>query len=570
MNSKMFLSGLVIAGLLSVAGYGLYQLGRQQSVEHLGRQKSVEPAPTAANEDPSQWGIAEGEAATRRHIQDGLKAGDLDPETGQQILYYHDPMMPGKKFEAPGKSPFMDMMLIPAYGYQNGNGRSADAGTVAISPRAQQNLGMRIGEVVRKEIAAEVSAIGTVTWNERTEVTVQARATGFVERLHVRAALDPVTQGEPLVELYVPEWVAVQEEYLSLRRMGGRDIDELLAATRQRMRQVGLTDRQIQRIAKTGKLQVRLQLSAPITGVVTELLVREGSTVMPGAPLMRINDLTTVWVEAAVPESQVNLLATGSRVSATAPALPGEVFSGQVQTLLPEVDPATRTRRARVELANPESRLVPGALVEMTLHAPEVRSPLMVPTEALIRTGTRTLVMLAEEEGRFRPVAVDIGTETDGYTEVRAGLQVGQKVVLSGQFLLDSEAGLRGLEVEKWVPETPSSEPVEQPMDHTAHSQSSHPDTSTEHTHVHAETDVAAISTYTTTAEVKARKGDTLTLQHGQIPELDWPAMTMGFDLAKDLAEADVPIGARIEIEFRLPSEGAPEIIRWQREGDAP
>lgn len=556
MNRKMILSGLVIAGLLSAGGYGLYQLGRQQSAE---------PAPSVVTEDPSQWGIAEGEAATRRHIQSGLKAGDLDPATGQQILYYHDPMMPGKKFEAPGKSPFMDMMLVPAYGSSTGSGATADTGTVTISPRAQQNLGIRVGEVVRKEIAAEVSAIGTVTWNERTEVTVQARATGFVERLHVRAALDPVTKGDPLLDLYVPEWVAVQEEYLSLRRMGGRDIDELVAAARQRMRQVGMTDRQIQRIEKTGELQARLQLTAPISGVVTELLVRGGSTVMPGAPLMRINDLTTVWAEAAVPESQVNLLAAGSPVRATAPALPGETFKGEVQTLLPEMDPTTRTRRARVELANPESELVPGALVEMTLQAPEVRSALMVPTEALIRTGMRTLVMLAEEEGSYRPVAVDTGAETDGFTEIRAGLQAGQRVVLSGQFLLDSEASLRGLEVEKLQPETPSAPPLVEPMDH-----SSHMDSTAEHAHDHSATPPIDTPTYITTAEVKGRKGDTLTLRHGEVAELKWPAMTMGFDLTDDVAEDEIPLGAEIEIEFRLPDEGAPQIIRWQRAGETP
>lgn len=556
MNRKITLSGLVIAGLLGAAGYGLYQLGRQQSVA---------PAATTATEDPSQWGIAEGEAATRRHIQTGLKAGDVDPATGQQILYYHDPMMPGKKFEAPGKSPFMEMMLVPAYG----TGQAADTGTVSISPRAQQNLGIRVGDVIRKEIAAQVSAIGTVTWNERTEVTVQARATGFVEKLHVRAVLDPVEQGEPLIELYVPEWVAVQEEYLSLRSMGGRDIGELLAAARQRMRQVGMTDRQIRRIEKTGELQARLQLTAPITGVVTELLVREGSTVMPGAPLMRINDLTTVWAEAAVPESQVNLLAAGSPVSATAPALPGETFSGQVQTLLPEMDPATRTRRARVELANPESSLVPGALVEMTLRAPKVRSALMVPTEALIRTGTRTLVMVAEEEGSFRPVAVETGIETDGYTEIQAGLQAGQQVVLSGQFLLDSEASLRGLTVEKLAPET-SSEPEAESMDHTAHSENSPAEPAAEHAHDHAAHPAPESPTYTTTAEVRGRKGDTLTLRHGEIAELKWPAMTMGFDLADELKGDDIPAETPIEIEFRLPEEGAPQIIRWRRAGDTP
>lgn len=511
MTKTIVLIGAVIAGLLTLTGYGLYSLGTQHS------KKPVQKSITA---DPSQWGIAEGEAATRRHLQTGLKAGDLDPVTGREILYYHDPMAPGKQFDAPGKSPFMDMMLVPAYNV----GQSADSSAITISPRVQQNLGMRTGEVIRGDIAAEVSTVGTVTWNERTEVTVQARATGFVEELHVGAALDPVTQGQPLLGLYVPDWVAVQEEYRALRSMEGRDLKELVSAAQQRMRQVGMTNRQIERVEKTGALQTHLQLTAPISGLVTELLVREGSTVMAGAPLMRINHLTTVWAEAAVPESQTSFLSSGSPVTATAPALPGETFSGQIETLLPQVDPVTRTRRARVELANPDGRLVPGTLVQMALRATESRSALLLPTEALIRTGARTLVMVVGDDGNFRPVAVEAGEETDDYTEVQ-GLAEGQKVVLSGQFLLDSEASLRGIET-----------PV----------------------------------LYTTAAEVTARKGNTLTLRHGRIPALDWPAMTMDFELAADLTEADIPVGDQIEIEFQLPAEGPPEIVRWRSLEAAP
>lgn len=541
MTKKIILIGAVISGMLALTGYGLYSLGTQHG------EKPVQKAVTT---DPSQWGIAEGEAATRRHLETGLKAGDLDPETGREILYYHDPMTPGRKFGAPGKSPFMDMMLVPAYAV----GQSADTNAITISPRVQQNLGIRTGEVMRGNVAAEVSTVGTVTWNERTEVTVQARATGFVEELHVGAALDPVAQGQPLLDLYVPDWVAVQEEYRALRRMEGQDLDVLISAAQQRMRQVGMTSRQIEQIEKNGALQARLQLTAPISGLVTELLVREGSTVMAGAPLMRINHLTTVWAEAAVPESQTSFLSSGSPVTATAPALPGETFSGEIQTLLPDVDPVTRTRRARVELANPDGRLVPGTLVQMTLRATESRSALLLPTEALIRTGARTLVMVVDDGGNFRPVAVEAGEEINNYSEV-LGLAEGQKVVLSGQFLLDSEASLRGIDTQRM---------------------NANDDDSNAHLHNRVmPTDeptvgVTSAALYTVTAEVKAQKGETLTLRHGKIPALDWPAMTMDFELAADLPKADIPLGEQIEIEFRLPEEGPPEIVRWRSLGEAP
>lgn len=547
MNKKPLLIGVAVAALLTLAGYGFYQLGAQ---------RGHSSAQTTARQDPANWGIPEGESATRRHLHAGLKAGDVDPVTGQEILYYHDPMVPGKKFDAPGKSPYMDMMLVPAYG----SAQTQDTGSVTISSRAQQNFGMRTGEVVRREVTPEVSAVGTVTWNERTEVTLQARATGFVEKLHVRAALDRVQRGQPLLDLYVPDWVAVQEEYLALRHMSGENLGELVSAARQRMRQAGMTEAQIEQVERTGALQIRLQVTAPLDGVVTELPVREGSTVMSGAPLMRINQLATVWAEAAVPEGQSFLLNAGSAVTAVAPALPDDTFTGEVETLLPTVDLLTRTRRARIEIANPDGKLVPGMLVEMTLRALDSRSVMMVPTEALIYTGERTLVMLADEEGSFRAARVVAGMEAGGYTEVK-GLEEGQKVVLSGQFLLDSEASLRGIEAQE-----PPAAPLNDGETH-----GSHGGQAGDHAHHHTETEQptgSAVAVYTVLAEVRSRSGNTLKLHHDEISELGWPAMTMGFELVEELADEEIPVGQPIEIDFRLPEEGPPQILGWRPAGE--
>src|SRR5690606_11176610 len=205
--------------------------------------------------------------ATRRHMEAGLKAGDVDPLTGRTILHYQDPMMPGKKFAVPGKSPYMDMLLVPVY-RDGGAVGEADPGVV-ISARLQQNLGLRTAEVVEGTIAPRVSAVGAIAWNERDQVRVHARALGYVEKLHVRAALDRVTAGQPLLELHVPDWVAVQEEFLALRRMAGAGIDELLDAARARMGQAGMSAEQIRRVESTGQLQTRLTIPAPISGVVT-------------------------------------------------------------------------------------------------------------------------------------------------------------------------------------------------------------------------------------------------------------------------------------------------------------
>jgi Cu(I)/Ag(I) efflux system membrane fusion protein len=406
-------------------------------------------APSAATTSPATRATAaagpqsalEGEDATRRHMQQGLKAGDVDPMTGKKILYYHDPMVPASKFDKPGKSPFMDMMMSPVYADSD-----SDQGRVTVSPRIQQNLGLRTAQVTEGLLSPQVSAAGSIAFNERDQVIVQARATGYVERLYVRATLDRVAKGQPLAELYVPDWVAAQEEFLSVRRMQGTDLASLVDAARQRMRQVGMGDAQIALVERTGKAQPRTTLSAPVGGVVVELTTREGMTVMSGATLFRINGLSTVWANAEVPESQAALLRPGAKVSAKSPAAPGESFEGKVQAIVPEVNAATRTLKARMELANPRGRLVPGMFVQMQFMDMRPEKSLLVPTEAVIQTGKRTLVMLAEENGRFRPVDVEAGIESGGQTEIKRGLQAGQRVVVSSQFLIDSEASLRGVE----------------------------------------------------------------------------------------------------------------------------
>ena len=460
MKPKFAVMALAAIGLIGAAGYGLYDLGMQRGMVMKGAPvtATAEPAsPTASSAvEALPQGIAQGEAATRRHIAAGIKAGDVDPATGRKVLYYRDPMVPGNKFDKPAKSPFMDMMLVPVYADSGGGG--GDASQVTVSPRTLQNLGVRTALVTQGVLSPQLVAVGSIAFNERDQAIVQARANGYVERLHVRATLDRVAKGQPLAELYVPDWIAAQEEFLALRRMPGSDLAPLVDGARQRMRQVGMSEAQIALVEQTGRSQPRTTLLAPIGGVVTELLAREGMSVAPGATLFRINGLATVWANAEVPESQAALLRPGAKVRAHFPSAaggaggagaPGATFDGTVQALLPEVNPTTRTLKARVELANPKGALVPGMFVQMQFTDLRATSVLRVPTEAIVQTGKRSVVMLAEEgenSGRFRPVEVETGLESGGQTEVRSGLQAGQRVVVSAQFLIDSEARLKGVE----------------------------------------------------------------------------------------------------------------------------
>ena len=432
---------VVVAAALGGAGYGLYAVGMGRGMQMVAAPAAGVPGVPGNGPGALPQTIAQGEEATRRHIGAGIKAGDVDPATGRKILYYHDPMVPGNKFDKPAKSPFMDMMLVPVYG-----GDEADQGKVSVSPRLQQNLGVRTALVTEGALSPQIAAVGSIAWNERDQATVQARATAYVERLYVRATLDRVAKGQPLAELYVPDWIAAQEEFLSVRRMQGTDLAALVDAARQRMRLVGMNEAQITLVENTGRTQPRTVLEAPMSGILSDLMVREGMTVAAGATLFRIQGTGTVWAEAQVPESQVALLRPGSKVLVKSPAVPGKNFEGRVQALLPGVDPVTRTLKARLELANPGGRLVPGMSVQMQFADKRAEKVLLIPTEAVVQTGKRAVVILAEENGRFRPVEVEIATESGGLTEISRGLQVGQRVVVSSQFLIDSEATLKGVE----------------------------------------------------------------------------------------------------------------------------
>ena len=404
---------IVAAALVAVAvlgGYGLYELG-----VHRGLRTS---SPETAAGSPQ-------------------RVGDIDPTSGKTVLYWHDPMVPTQRFDKPGKSPFMDMQLVPVYADSAGG-----APTVEVSPSVRQSLGVRTAVVERTAMTPRIEVVGNIAYNERDQVIVQARAAAFVEKLHVRATLDRVERDQPLVDLYVPAWVAAQEEFLAVASMRGADVATLVDAARQRMRQAGMTDEQIRRVEDEGQVAARITLHAPIAGAVVKLAAREGMAVMPGQTLFRLNGLDTVWATAEVPETQAAQLRPGAQVDARSPALPGVDFSGTVQAILPDVDPTTRTIKARIELANRERQLVPGMFVGISLAA-ATHETLTVPSEAVIATGRRIVVMRAEANGTFTPVDVAIGIETNGQTEITNGLAAGDRVVVSGQFLLDSEASLR-------------------------------------------------------------------------------------------------------------------------------
>jgi len=363
----------------------------------------------------------------------------------REVLYWYDPMRPDVHFDKPGKSPFMDMQLVPKYANPAGGSERQQSGLIEIDPRMAQNLGMRTAPVTRGAVALTLNTVGSVTVDETRIFAIESRAAGWVERLHVRAEGQPVARGQSVASIYSPELYAAQSELALAAKSGDQ---ALIAATRQRLALLGVSASQIEQVIRRGEAVRQVAVIAPSDGVITELNVREGQQVAPAMPLMRIADLSRVWITIELPEDQAGLLQAGQKVTARLRAIAGKTFSGAVEYVYPRLEASTRTVSARIAFDNPKGELKPGMYADVSLEQAsqddDQEDALLVPSEAVIRTGTRTVVIVEEAAGRFRPAAVELGPESQGRTVVLAGLQEGERVVVSGQFLIDSEASLRG------------------------------------------------------------------------------------------------------------------------------
>lgn len=461
-------------------------------------------------------------------VPGGAPEQSLNSPDGRKVLYWYDPMYPLQKFDKPGKSPFMDMQMVPQYA-----DIKEDSAAVRIDPSLTQNLGVRLATVSRGVFASSLDVVGVLTFNERDVAVIQPRTAGFVERVYARAPGDVIKANAALADILVPEWAAAQTEFLALKRSGDAD---LLAAARQRMRLTGMPAALIAQVERSGKIQPNLTLTSPISGVLQELNVREGMTVAVGETLARVNGLTSVWLALAVPEAESGSILMGQAAEARLPAFPGVMLKGVVSAILPETNPDSRTVRVRVELPNPEGRLRPGMTARVSLNRSTEESVLWVPSEAVIRTGRRSLVMLAEDAGRYRPVEVLIGQENDGKTAILKGLEEGQKVVTSGQFLLDSEASLKGI-VATSEEESPAN--------------------------------AAAASLHEADGQIVEINDKDVTLAHGPFKTLGMPGMTMTFPLANPALMQGLKAGDKVRVAVSQTDDGL-RVERLAKSGGQP
>ena len=442
-----------------------------------------------------------------------------------KVLYWHDPMVPGPRFDKPGKSPFMDMQLVPVYADEASN-----AG-VKVSSAVQQNLGVRTAVVKKTDVSSSFDAVGTVQFDERLSQAVQTRVAGYVEHLAVRAPMEQVRKGQALATVYAPDWLAPQNELLSLKRAGVGP--ELIAAARDRMRAMSIPESLVRQSEETGVAQARFILSAPVGGVVAELGVRDGVAVSPGMTMFRIAGLEKVWAVAEVPEAQAVHLIPGQRVKAVLQADASQTFDGEVKEILPQVNASTRTLQARFEVDNKAGKLTPGMLLRLQV-AGASSSRVVVPSEAVIRTGTRSVAIIRNGSS-FEPRDIKLGADLGDQLEVLDGLREGDEVVTSGQFLIDSEASLKS--VLGAMGNAPSaSAPASAPGPTTYHAE----------------------------GKVESVDAASITVSHGPVPELKWPGMTMGFGKADPKAFADIKAGDAVRFEFKKQGDGF-QLVSMQR-----
>jgi Cu(I)/Ag(I) efflux system membrane fusion protein len=409
-------------------------------------------------------------ACSREQASEPLRAAADDSAAEHALKHaqpeYRCPMHPQIVRDEPGNCPICGMALVKVEEPKDaGSGAAAGApGEVRVSPAVINNLGVRTEPVARGALPRGGEVVGYVQFDERKVQQVRPRAEGWVEGLAVRAMGETVQKGQLLFTLYSPMLESAQQEYLDALEIGNED---LIDASRDRLRALGL-EATADALRKNGRTTGRIPFHAPISGVVTELMAREGAMVSPDMIAMTITELGSLWVIAEVPEAQAGWLREGTHANVKFPSLPGEPVHGMVEYVYPELSMETRTIRARIALDHPPAGVKPNMLARIDLQAADETPVLHIPRSALIRGGSQDRVVLSLGDGRFAPRQVVAGAESGDRVAIREGLQEGEQVVVSAQFLLDSEANLNSGLDRLEGGDSPAA-PAGQPDPHAAH-----------------------------------------------------------------------------------------------------
>ena len=445
-------------------------------------------------------------------------ADDEEEPAEKEILYWVAPMDPDYRRDGPGKSP-MGMDLVPVYADEDAS--SDDSGSIHIGATVVHNLGVRTSKAERRSLWRKIEATGYIAYDESRLSQINVRTEGWIQRLLVETEGERVTRGQLLFEFYSPQLVNAQKEYVQAKR---RNENRLVQAAEKKLLALGMAAAGIKRLEETGKVSETVQVLAPQDGVITRLNVQEGIFIKPATEVMSLADLSNVWLQAGVFESQANWVAAEQSAEARLNYLPGEVFSGRVDYVYPVLDPVTRTLQVRLRFDNPGERMKPNMYARVTIFGKSHPGALSIPREALIRGARFDRVVVSLGDGNFMVREVISGIESGEWVEITSGLEAGDEVVTSAQFLIDSEASLAG----------------------SIHRLDASGTTGRE-----SNGGVVFASGIVEAIDAEARR---IRVSHGPIEDLGWTAMTMEFDVLPAIDLAQVRVGQNIRFSLR-PSE---------------
>ena len=439
-------------------------------------------------------------------------------------LYWVAPMDPNYQRDKPGKSP-MGMDLVPVYA-EDLNGSSDKPGTVKIDPSVENNLGVKTAMAKREALSPRIETVGYIAFDDSKLWQTNVRVSGWVEKLYINAVGEKVKRGEVLFTLYSPELVKAQEELISAykaKRSG------MIKGATDRLATLGVDKAQIAAIARSGKATQTIEIKAPANGIIASLNIREGGYLSPAQAVISAGPLDEVWVDAEVFERQSHWIKQGSQASMTLDALPTGQWTGKVDYVYPILDPDTRTLRVRLKFANPNGELKPNMFANVALHPVSSEEVITIPRSAVIRSGGMTRVVLAEGDGKYRSIRIEVGREAGENIEVMQGLKLGEKIVTSAHFMLDSESS-QSADLER-------INGVE-PLKETAWAKGEITDVMSGHR--------------------------MLTINHQPVPQWEWPGMTMNFTLAEGVEMGDFKQGQSIDFEMQKSEDGQYQIVDYK------
>ncbi len=468
-------STLIVAGITLLLGIGLGYWLSLGPEEKAGEEPERKPLyyrnpmdPTITSQTPAQDSMG----------MDYIPVYEESKEEEREVLFYRNPMNPDITSPTPAKD-WMGMDYIPVYA----DASVEASGTVNIDPVVVQNIGVRTKPVVRKDISRTIRAVGRVDVNEEKITRLHPKVEGWVEEIFIETTGELVEVDDMLMGFYSPKLVASQQEYvLALAGRGSlgsssieevkRGADQLLQSSLERLRFFDVPEHQLRELEETRKVKRSLHIHSPVAGTIINVGVRQGQYITPQTEIYQITDLSEVWVYIDVYDYDLPWVRMGDKVELTLASLPGEVFTGVLSYIFPYAEANTRTTKLRVGFDNPEYRLRPEMFADALIHADPLEDVLVIPSEAVVRSGEGTQVFVMRGEGKFEPRDVSLGIASGNETVVLRGVSEGEQVVASAQFLIDSESKLKEatakmLEVMRG--ESAPSKEAEMPMEHHHH-----------------------------------------------------------------------------------------------------